>query len=153
MPTFVYVVLGLIIFCVVALLLTPNLFRPSAEAQRIFDVVKNQEIERTDRRTIRGKEKMRDKVLFIASELRIRLGLADNPKLKARLAAAGMHRNASLDIFFAAQFLVPLAGAVTRHCAGSGGVRSAGPPTKLLVKPWTMGTPRASGQLRSMTNL
>jgi tight adherence protein C len=119
MPTFVYVVLGLIIFCVVALLLTPNLFRPSAEAQRIFDVVKNQEIERTDRRTIRGKEKMKDKLLFIASELRIRLGLADNPKLKARLAAAGMHRNASLDIFFAAQFLVPLGGAVAGSLIGS----------------------------------
>ena len=119
MPTFVYAVLGLIIFCVVALLLTPNLFRPSAEAQRIFDVVKNQEIERTDRRTIRGKEKMRDKLLFIASELRIRLGLADNPKLKARLAAAGMHRNASTDIFFAAQFLVPLAGAVAGSLVGS----------------------------------
>lgn len=119
MPIFVYVILGFIIFCVVALLLTPNLFRPSAEAQRIFDVVKSLEIERTDRRTIRGKEKMKDKLLFVASELRIRLGLADNPKLKARLAAAGMHRSASQDLFFAAQFLVPLTGAVAGTLMGS----------------------------------
>src|ERR1035437_11203174 len=90
MPVIFYVVLGVIIFCVVALLLTPNLFRPSAAAQRMFDVVKNEKIERRDQRTIRGKERIQDKLLFLASELRIRLGLADNPKLKVRMAAAGM---------------------------------------------------------------
>jgi len=119
MPVIFYVVLGVIIFCVVALLLTPNLFRPSAAAQRMLDVVKNDKVERRDQRTIRGKERIQDKLLFIASELRIRLGLADNPKLKARMAAAGMHRNASLDIFFAAQFLVPLSGAVAGSLIGS----------------------------------
>src|ERR1035437_4927701 len=119
MPVIFYAVLGVIIFCVVALLLSPNLFRPSTEAQRIFDVVKNDKVERHDKRTIGGKERIQDKLLFLASELRIRLGLADNPKLKARVAAAGMHRNASLDIFFAAQFLVPLAGAVAGSLIGS----------------------------------
>ena len=119
MPIIFYVLLGLIIFCVVALLLTPNLFRPSAEAQRMFDVVKNEHIERPDQRTIGGKERLQDKLLNIASELRIRLGLADNPKLKARLAAAGLHRNASVDVFFAAQFLVPLTGAVAGSLMGS----------------------------------
>jgi tight adherence protein C len=39
--------------------------------------------------------------------------------LKARLAAAGMHRSASLDVYFAAQFLVPLAGAVAGSLIGS----------------------------------
>lgn len=112
MPIIFYVLLGLIIFSLVALLLTPNLFRPSAEAQRMFDVVKNEKVERADQRTIRGKERFQDKLLSIASELRIRLGLAENPKLKARLAAAGMQKSASVDIFFAAQFLVPLGGAV-----------------------------------------
>jgi tight adherence protein C len=112
MPIIFYVLLGLIIFSLVALLLTPNLFRPSVEAQRIFDVVKNEKVERADQRTIGGKERFQDKLLSIASELRVRLGLADNPKLKARLAAAGMQKSASVDIFFAAQFLVPLGGAV-----------------------------------------
>src|ERR1019366_2682904 len=112
MPIIFYVLLGLIIFSLVALLLTPNLFRPSAEAQRMFDVVKNEKVERADQRTIRGKERFQEKLLSIASELRIRLGLADNPKLKARLAAAGMQKSASVDIFFAAQFLIPLSGAV-----------------------------------------
>jgi tight adherence protein C len=118
MPIIFYVLLGLIIFGVVALLLTPNLFRPSPEAQRMFDVVKNDKVERADQRTIRGKEQMQDKILNIASELRIRLGLADNPKLKARLAQAGMHKKASADIFFAAQFLVPLSAAVAGSLIG-----------------------------------
>ena len=48
---------------------------------------------------------------------------------------------------------VPLAGEVTRHCAGSGGMRSGGPPVNVLVKPSVMGTPFASGQSRSMTSL
>lgn len=116
MPIVFYAVLGLIIFCVVALLLTPNLFRPSPEAQRIFDVVKS---ERPDQRTIRGKEQVQQKLLGAASELRIRLGLADNPRLKARLTSAGMNPGTSTDIFFAAQFLTPLAGAFIGSLMGS----------------------------------
>src|ERR1700728_2324614 len=109
MPIIFYVVLGLIIFSVVALLLTPNLFRPSPEAQRILDVVQS---ERVDQRTIGGKEKVQTKLLGMATELRVRLGLAENPALKARLAIAGIHGTASTDIFFASQFLMPAGGAV-----------------------------------------
>jgi len=116
MPVIFYVVLGLIIFSVVALLLTPNLFRPSVEAQRIFDVVKS---ERPDQRTIGGKEHMQVKLLGAATELRIRLGLAENPKLKARLTSAGLNPTKYTDIFFAAQFLTPLAGAVAGSLMGS----------------------------------
>jgi tight adherence protein C len=119
MPVIFYVVLGLIIFAVVALLLTPNLFRLSPEAQRVFDVVRTDKIERPDQRTIGGKEKLQDKLLYIASELRIRLGLADNPRLKARLSAAGLHGKSSMDIFFAAQFLVPLSAAAAGSLIGS----------------------------------
>jgi tight adherence protein C len=104
-----YVLLSLITFCVVALLLTPDLFRPSAEAQRILDVVTST---REDRRTIGDKERMQDKLVGIATKLRVRVGLAEDPKLKERLVAAGIHSSNSVDIFFAAQFLVPLAGMV-----------------------------------------
>jgi tight adherence protein C len=116
MPIIFYVVLGLIIFGVVALLLTPNLFRPSLEAQRILDVVKS---DRPDQRTIGGKEALQTRLLGAASELRVRLGLADNPRLKARLVQAGINPNTSTDIFFAAQFLTPLAGAVIGTLVGS----------------------------------
>lgn len=116
MPIIFYAVLGLIIFGVVALLLTPNLFRPSPEAQRVLDIAKS---ERPDQRTIRGKEQLQTRLLGAASELRVRLGLADNPRLKARLVQAGVNPNTSADIFFAAQFLTPLAGAVIGTLVGS----------------------------------
>jgi tight adherence protein C len=109
MTTALYVVLALIVFCVVALLLTPNLFRPSPEAQRILDVVTST---RTDRRTIRDKEKMQTKLVGIATRLRMRLGLAEDPHMKVRMSAAGIHASSSSEIYFAAQFLVPLIGIV-----------------------------------------
>ncbi len=115
MPVIFYAVLGLIIFSVVALLLTPNLFRPSPEAQRILDVVQS---DRPDQRIISGKEQVQTRLLGVATALRIRLGLAENPVLKARLAAAGIKGTAATDIFFASQFLAPAAGAVAGTLIG-----------------------------------
>jgi tight adherence protein C len=111
-----YAMISLTIFCVVALLLTPNLFSPSPEAQRIFDIALST---RTDQRTIKGKELIQGKILGIAGELRVRLGLAENPRLKARMSAAGMNEKTALDIFFAAQFLVPITCAVLGSFIGS----------------------------------
>jgi tight adherence protein C len=116
MPVIFYVVLGLIMFGVVALLLTPNLFRPSAEAQRILDVVQS---ERVDQRTIGGKEQIQTRILGLATELRVKVGLAENPALKAKLAMAGIRGTASNDIFFASQYLVPAAGVVAGTLIGT----------------------------------
>ena len=116
MPVIFYVILGLIIFGIVALLLMPNFFRPSVEAERMFEVVKS---DRPDQRTIGGKEHLQGKMLHVATELRVRLGLAENPKLKQRLAQAGLRGKASADVYFAAQFLVPLAAAVGGSLIGS----------------------------------
>jgi tight adherence protein C len=103
------ILLILIVFGVVALLLTPDLFRPSPEAQRILDVVTST---RSDLRTIGEKERMQDKIVSIATRLRMRIGLAEDPHLKERMAAAGMHSVSSSEIYFASQFLVPLLGVV-----------------------------------------
>jgi tight adherence protein C len=111
-----YAILGFIVFSVVALLLTPNLFSPTPEAQRIYDVAKST---REDQRTIGGKEILQSRILGIATELRIRLGLAENPRLKARMAAAGMNEKHQVDAFFASQFLVPITGAVVGSFIGS----------------------------------
>jgi tight adherence protein C len=116
MAVILYALLALITFCVVALLLTPNLFRPSPEAQRIFDVAKSI---RPDQRTIGGKEQVQDKLLGMATQLRVRLGLSEDPVLKARMAAAGIHTSSSVDVYFASQFLVPLTGAVLGSLIGS----------------------------------
>jgi tight adherence protein C len=104
-----YAVIGAIVFGVVALLCVPNLFTPSPGEQRILDITHTT---RPDQRTIKGKEVLQGKLMGVAGELRARLGLAENPKLKIRMAGAGIHEATSVDIFFASQFLVPLIGAV-----------------------------------------
>jgi tight adherence protein C len=116
MPIVFYVLLALIVFGVVALMLMPNFFRPSAEAQRVFDVVKS---DRPDVRTPGGKEQMQDKLLNVAANLRMRLGVSDNPRLRVRLAQAGITSKAGFDMFFASQYLVPLGGAVAGTLFGS----------------------------------
>jgi tight adherence protein C len=116
MPIPLYALLAVIIFCLVALLLTPDLFRPSPEAQRLLDMVKST---RMDRRTIRDKERIQDKLVGIATQLRVHLGLSEDPNLKARLVAAGFNSRNSVDIFFAARLLTPLAGIILGSLIGS----------------------------------
>lgn len=103
-----FIAVGFTVFCVMGLLLAPALLRPSAEAQRILDVVTSN---RPDQRTVGNKEQAQDRLLLMARDMRARLGLADNPKLKARLTAAGLRDASAADVFFAAQFLMPLIGA------------------------------------------
>lgn len=109
MSVALFATLGLIVFAVVALLLTPNLFTPSPEAQRLMDVAVST---RADTRTIHGKELLQMKLLGLSSALRVRFGLAENPRLKQRVAAAGLHGEHSVEIFFTSQFLVPILGVV-----------------------------------------
>lgn len=116
MPIIFYVLLGLIVFGVVALMLMPNFFRPSAEAQRVFDVVKS---DRPDIRTVTGKEQVQNKLLNVASNLRMRLGISENPRLKERLAQAGIRSKSGMDAYFAAQYLVPIGGALGGTLFGS----------------------------------
>jgi tight adherence protein C len=104
-----YAALIFMVFCVVALLLAPNLFRPSIEATRIFEIAKST---RMDVRTIGSRELLRDKVMHLGSNLRARLGLADNPQLKARMLAAGIRRGRGMEIFFASQFATPIVAAI-----------------------------------------
>jgi len=116
MPIIFYVLLGLIVFGVVALMMMPNFFRPSPEAQRIMDVVKS---DRPDLRPVQSKEQMQDKLLHVATNLRMRLGISDNPRLKERLAQAGIRGKSSMDAYFAAQYLVPIGGAALCTLFGS----------------------------------
>jgi len=57
------------------------------------------------------KEHVQEGLLKAARELRARLGMAENPKLKARLFTAGLREPNASDIFFAVQCVAPLAGA------------------------------------------
>jgi tight adherence protein C len=103
-----YIGIGFTAFCLVALLLVPALVKPSPEAQRIMDVVQST---RPDKRTVRSKEKVTERLLSMARDVRERLGLTENRKLKGRLIAAGMRNAGTADSFFAVQLLMPLLGA------------------------------------------
>jgi len=101
MPIYLMLLLAAILFC---------------EAQRILELVKSA---RMDRRTIRDKERIRDKLVSIAIQLRVHLGLSEDPKLKARLVGAGVQSNNSAAIFFAARLFAPLLGVLLGALIGS----------------------------------
>ena len=94
------------LFCFVSLLGAPFLLQRTPEAQRLLDVIDGSRVE--PRKPAYG-EQWREDLLGYAQVLRGKLGLAENAKLKARLTTAGMRDPATGDIFFAAQFLLPLA--------------------------------------------
>lgn len=102
-----YIALSLTVFCVVTLLTAPFLLRPSKQARRVLDVVTS---ERPDKRTIRGKEVARDKVLSLARAFRARLGLSEDEKLRQRFVSAGLKGGNQIDVYFTARFMGPLAG-------------------------------------------
>ncbi len=97
--------IGFTMFLMIALLCAPMLLKPSPEAQRILEVVTSN---RKDQRTVGGKELLQDGILKIGRDLRARLGLAENVKLKKRLLQAGMRDKSTLDGFFAVQMGLPL---------------------------------------------
>jgi tight adherence protein C len=107
MEIVLYLAITFTVFLAIALLSAPVVLRPSPEAQRILDVVTSN---RTDRRTISGKEVVTDRILKVGRDLRARLGLAENVKLKKRLLEAGLRDKSSLDIFFAVQLACPVLG-------------------------------------------
>jgi tight adherence protein C len=100
-----YFAVGLTAFCLIALLLAPWLIKPSPEAARIMTIVTSQ---RPDTRKISSKEQAQDWVLELARSVRARFGLAETPKLTARLEEAGLRDARMKDIFLASQVLVPL---------------------------------------------
>lgn len=101
--------IGFTVFLAIALLSAPMLLKPSPEAERLLEVVTSA---RADRRTVGGKELFQDGILKMGRDLRARLGLAENVKLKKRLIEAGMRDKSTLDSFFAIQLVMPLIGAV-----------------------------------------
>lgn len=102
-----YLAIGFTAFLAIALLSAPMLLKPSPEAERLLEVVTSV---RADKRTIRGKELFQDGILKVGRDLRARLGLAENVKLKKRLIEAGMRDKSTLDSFFAIQLVMPLLG-------------------------------------------
>jgi tight adherence protein C len=97
------------VFCMCGVLMAPVLLRPDAEARRVHTVVAT---ERPDRRNITQKEQLEEGVLMLSRGVRERLGVSLNTGLQTRLTVAGIRSSSAPDIFFAAQCLLPLLGAL-----------------------------------------
>jgi tight adherence protein C len=109
MVIFFYIALSFTVFCVITLLTAPFLLRPSVQARRILDVVTS---DRPDKRTIRGKEVAKDRLLTLARAFRARLGLSEDEKLRQRFVSAGLKGGNQLDLYFTARFIGPVAGII-----------------------------------------
>ena len=103
-----YVAIAIMAFSAIALLAAPVILRPTAEAERMLDVVQSK---RPDQRQIKNKEHVQEGLLHAARELRARLGITENVKLKERLFTAGLREPGTPDIFFAVQCITPFIGA------------------------------------------
>jgi tight adherence protein C len=103
-----YVAIAVMAFSAIGLLAAPVILKPTPEAERMLEVIQSN---RPDQRRVKGKEHMQEGVLKAARELRGRLGMGENTKIKERLFAAGLREPHFYDIFFALQCVLPLAGA------------------------------------------
>ncbi len=102
-----YAAIALTSFCIIGLILTPILLRPSRVETRLLEMVHNEAL---DERRVGGKERLEEQILSLAKRLRTMVGLSADAMLRARLASAGISSSAGADMYSAARFISPLAG-------------------------------------------
>jgi tight adherence protein C len=107
MELILYIAIAVTAFLALGLLAAPVIMKPTPEASRMFEVIQSN---RPDQRRVKRKEQMQDGILKAARELRGRLGLAENTKLKDRLFTAGLRDAGYYDVFFALQCILPIIG-------------------------------------------
>ena len=108
MQMILYISIAITAFLAIGLLAAPVILKPTPEASRMLEVIQSN---RPDQRRVKGKEQLQEGILKAARELRGRLGMGENTKLKERLFTAGLREPHFYDIFFAMQCVLPLAGA------------------------------------------
>ncbi len=108
MQMILYISIAVTAFLAIGLLAAPVILKPTPEASRMLEVIQSN---RPDQRTVKGKEQVQEGILKAARELRGRLGMTENTKLKERLFTAGLREAHFYDIFFALQCVLPLVGA------------------------------------------
>jgi tight adherence protein C len=67
---------------------------------------------RPDQRYVGGKERLQEKILFMANRLRVGLGLAEDEKVKQLLLTGGVRTSRGMNIYFASRVLGPVIGLV-----------------------------------------
>lgn len=99
---------GFALFCTLMLFTVPIVLKPSAEEQRVRDIVTSLRIER---RHLTPRERMEEGLLDFARSIRARLGLNVSQKTRDRLSAGGYRDPAAADFYFGILCLSPLLGA------------------------------------------
>jgi tight adherence protein C len=102
-----YAGIALTSFCIMALILTPILMRPSRVETRLLGMVHNEGL---DERRPGGKERLEERILSVAKRLKTMVGLSEDAVLRARLASAGISSSEGADMYSAARLISPLAG-------------------------------------------
>ena len=98
----------LTVFFATTLALVWFMTRPTPAAKRLVGVTQVFSLERPAEPGTSGG--LRTKGLELIRVLRVRLGLTETDKLRARFLAAGLRQQKSMDLYFALRFLGPLAG-------------------------------------------
>jgi tight adherence protein C len=100
-----YFAVGSTLFCVIALLSTLALTsKARATSVRIH------EITRTTSIVVTPKKKLEGQALRFVRDLRGRIGISENAKLRERFAAAGIKSTQAVETYFAAKMLGPVLG-------------------------------------------
>jgi tight adherence protein C len=102
-----YIALTLSTFLVVALLAAPIVLRPSPAARRMMEMVQSK---RPDERRVGTKERVQEKILTMAKGIRVRLGLAEDEKVKQQLLSGGVRSSGGMNAYFASRILGPVLG-------------------------------------------
>lgn len=103
MAPYFYIGLAITFFCVVALLMTPVILRPSFAEKRLLAMVQST---RKDEREVHAKEKFQEELLTIAKKFRTMIGFSDDKALNDRLMSAGIKDGS--DVYLAARVMSPL---------------------------------------------
>jgi tight adherence protein C len=106
-PQILFVImLGIAVFCLIALIVMPMMERSRKVTKRALDIMV---IARPDQQVLSRRQQLEGRLLRLLRGVRTRFGMGGSIQSANRLAAAGYRRSAAPDVFFAAQFLTPLA--------------------------------------------
>jgi tight adherence protein C len=103
-----YFGVGLSLFFITALLLTPIVLKPSQVEVRLLETVQNTS-DRRDERRVSAKERAGQQLIGLTKRFNKIVGLS-NDGLKDRLTSAGIRGDGSVDLYTFARLLSPLAG-------------------------------------------
>lgn len=107
MSPLLYLSIGFTVFCLLAAIVVLLHSKTSSDHQRVMEVVNSG---RSGAEEQNLQQQAGAKFAELAGSVRSRLGFGVNDKMKERFVSAGLRHSNTGDLFFAAQFLLPLVG-------------------------------------------